>query len=137
MIFIPVILFLAVLAWDILSDYKKWLKNSSVEHTKEAWLRMLLLSPSIIGFTIFHPVKHWGILVLSIFMVLSIFWYLFDGFYNKIRGFDWWFSGSIDEDESKFDNFLRWLGGFWGKVIKIGGIIIFTVLYILLWVLAE
>lgn len=104
---IPIILFLSVLIWDILTDYNKWKKNIPVKHKKEFWIRFYLLLPSIILFTAFHPFIWWIGLILVSIMEGFTFMLLFDGFYNRLRGDNFWFTGSDDEDDASTDNFLQ------------------------------
>lgn len=104
---LPTILFFGVLTWDLFTDYKKWLKDKAVKHTKEAWERAILLLPSTICFTMDLPIAFWKALIMVLIMEFFVYWNLFDGLYNKFRGFDWWFTGSIDKDDAKLDKFQR------------------------------
>lgn len=61
-----------------------------------------------------------------------LFWELFDGFYNKIRGFSWRFNGSKDEDDSWLDKLLYNLSPKQQMLLKWGLISIFTTLYIII-----
>lgn len=65
-------------------------------------------------------------------MVAFFMWNMFDGIYNKLRGYNWWFTGSNDGDDAKTDNFLQSLSPLMQKVVKIGGLALFTTLYIIL-----
>jgi len=131
MIYAAVISFFAILAWDVITDYRKWLKHRGVKHTDEAWLRVLLMIAPTIFFCIAHK-PHFDIWVLVnvALMQFFTFWLLFDGFYNKIRGFDWWFAGSDDEDDAWLDNIIQawpWMA----RIIKIAGVILFITIYII------
>lgn len=125
MIIAGIISFFAVLIWDAYTDSKK----ATVQHTKEAWLRMALLIPSGILLTIGHPGMP-AIGLCVIFMMFFVYWFLFDGLYNLFRKQKWWFTGTIDEDEAHTDNFIRWIGLYWSKVFKIAGSIGTAALYI-------
>ncbi len=46
---------------------------------------------------------------ISGLMIAFFIWLLFDGIYNLIRGFNWWFTGSDDADDAEADNFLQGL----------------------------
>lgn len=129
MIIIPVILFFAVLFWDVISDVKKWRRELTIYHTKEAWLRCALLIPSTILFTVFHPDKTLWILVLSLLMQFFTFWFLFDGLFNKLRGFSWWKSATMDGKDNSFLDSLQ------AKTIKILGMILTVGLYIFTWII--
>jgi len=121
MIWIAAISFVAVLAWDVLTDYRKWLKGHGVAHAKEAWIRCLLLIPAIVLFTIAHKGNSWTSLLYSVAMCFFVFWTLFDGLYNVLRGFGWWFTGSDDEEDADTDNFLQSIPKWLHILIKLGG----------------
>jgi len=111
---IPIILFFAVLIWDVVTDYRKFLKQRELSHSKEAWLRCLLLVPATIGFTILHPNKDWTSLVYTLLMEFFFFWTLFDGIYGILRNEGFWYTGKPgDKDNANTDDFLtsipRWL----------------------------
>ena len=131
MIYAAIISFFAILAWDIITDYRKWLKQRGVKHTDEAWLRVLLMIAPTILFCIAHtPAFNIWVLVNVAMMEFFLFWLLFDGFYNKIRGYGWWFAGSDDEDDAWLDNIIQawpWMA----KIIKITGAILFVTIYII------
>lgn len=133
MIIIAIILFLGVLCFDLISDYKKWITHRSVDHTFEAWQRAVFLVPSIIGFHLACPNNELWILLLIVPMLFFAYWLIFDGLYNKLRGFDWWFAGSDDQDDAKLDNLQQFLGRRWSKVVKICGLLTFLFFYIKLW----
>jgi len=130
MIALPIILFIATLYWDVVSDYNKWLKGGGVSHTKEAWVRCLVLLPAIIGFVVLHHSNNWQSIVYTLIMEFFLFWTLFDGFYNVIRGYDWWFTGSNESYDAKLDNLLQSIPLWLHKAIKIGGCIAGVWLYV-------
>ena len=100
-------MFFVVLAWDVASDYTKWLKHRAVIHGKEAWVRAILLAPSCYYMSTDLPLQwYWG-LSISAFAEASMWWLLFDGLYNVFRGYNWWFTGSVDPDDASTDTFLR------------------------------
>lgn len=124
------ILFFTVLYLDIQSDYKKWKDNKPVNHLKEWIFRALFLVPSILLLSLPNfPI--WKLLVASL-LEGALFWELFDGFYNKIRGFSWRFNGSKDKDDSWLDKLLYNLSPKQQMLLKWGLISIFTTLYILI-----
>ncbi len=130
MIWLAVISFFAILTWDIITDYRKWLKKRSVKHTDEAWLRVLLMIVPTVMFCISHtPSFDIWVLIDVALMEFFWFWLLFDGLYNKLRGFGWWFAGSDDPDDSVLDDFLQ-ANPVAGAILKIGGLLLFTSIYI-------
>lgn len=126
-----ILLFVAVLVWDVVTDYQKWLKQRVVQHSKDAWLRILLLLPSIVCFIIAHPVNEWWVMAVVLSMTGFVFWFLFDGFYNILRGENWWFTGSNDADDAHTDDFLQSIPH-WAHIgIKLTGMAGSLLLYIL------
>ncbi len=73
---------------------------------------------------------HWLAVLLTAPMAAFWWLFLFDGFYNNKRNFNWWFTGSDDSDDPKTDNLLQKLKPWQHKAVKIGAITILTTLYI-------
>lgn len=127
-----IIWFLIVLVADLYSDYQKWLDKRVVNHTLEGWERGIFLLPSIafIGFYFDGNIlKYVDLTLLEAF----IYWTLFDGLYNKLRGFDWWFFGSFGDPggDAKLDVLQAKLGLIGTKILKFGGILITLILFII------
>lgn len=97
------ILFTIILAWDILTDYRKWVKNIQINHTEEAILRVILVSPTTLGISNNLEVCSFCGIILSLFFQFSLWWFFFDGFYNLLRKKSWLYPGS---DDKKGDSFL-------------------------------
>lgn len=123
------LLFAGVLYWDVTTDYKKWKENKPVKHFKEGVLRALLLVPSILLLALPH-LSLWKI-VTAAAMEAAIWLLLFDGFYNRLRGFDWWFLGSVDEDDAWWDKLQRKIPLKLLKVIKISLPLVAILIYAL------
>lgn len=120
---------------DVLSDFRKWVQNIPVKHTKEAIMRVINLSPSfalILWPKLYWHHNFWLASLTSAGIIFSIWWEFFDGWYNKIRGFHWRFNGSVDKDDSFLDKFLYGIGGTWETLLKWGLIILALIGYILL-----
>lgn len=128
---VAILLFVAVLIWDVITDYRKWLKSKAVDHKKESWLRIILLLPSMIFFIIAHSQNTWWVFVDVWAMTGFVFWFLFDGIYNKLRGFNWWFTGSDDADDAGTDNFLQTIPHWLHVTIKVLGMAASVTIYIL------
>jgi hypothetical protein len=120
---------MTVLAIDLMNDYSKWLKNRVVKHKREAWMRSVFLIPSIICFS--SGLELWQQLI-PVLMLIFWYWLLFDGIYNILRGFKWFFTGSDDKDDAISDNFLQRLKPWQHIAVKIGGAIVCTVGYIII-----
>jgi hypothetical protein len=115
---------------DIQSDYKKWKDNKPVNHLKEWIFRALFLVPSIVLLSL-PNFPFWKLITASL-LEAALFWELFDGFYNKVRGFSWRFNGSKDKNDSWLDKLLYNLSPKQQMLLKWGLISIFTTLYIII-----
>lgn len=123
---LAVIIFAATLLIDVYTDIKRWKKgvvtdDVKISHIRGALLRSFGLAPVIF-------ILGWQ----SIPAVGFLYWFLFDGLFNHIRGFNWWFTGSDDKNDAKTDDFLQSISLTKQKWIKIGGTIISVILYIIL-----
>ena len=133
LLIIGIIWFLVVMGADLYSDYEKWLNQRVVKHTLEAWERGIFLLPSIVFICFHFDVSIWKYIDFAIFEAF-LYWMFFDGIYNKIRGFDWWFFGSFGDPggDAKLDIFQKKLGLTGTKILKFGGVIITLILFITL-----
>lgn len=123
------ILFFVILYLDVHSDYKKWKENKPVKHLKEWLFRALFLVPS----AILLALPEFSILsVIHSIGIIGFTWLLlFDGFYNKIRGFNWWFLGSKDKDDAWWDKLQRKIPLKVLKITKISIPLLLILIYIL------
>jgi hypothetical protein len=124
--------FVIVLAANVVYDYRKWLRNQGVRHKKDFIIRCILLVPSLYLFAKALPVTWVWSLIISGAMMGFVFWFLFDGLYNVIRGYKFFETGSIDKDESTTDNTQRFLGKFASILIKIIFSIATVTIYVIL-----
>lgn len=142
MIAIPIILFLLPLLFKLKDNFEKWKINVSVNHNNEFIAVALAEIPAGV---LFCWMSHdWWSLAIVPFMMMSWFWFLFDGFYNLLRRsyrrkegmiyyyFTWWYTGTNDKDDATTDNFLQRLKLWQHIAIKLSLIVIFTTLYIFL-----
>lgn len=134
LLILAVIWFAGVLYWDVQTDFKKWKLGIPVKHRKEAIVRSLLLAPVFIGLIWNYLPTNFGRTIYYSFVTLglmfSIWWELFDGFYNKKRGYSWRFNGTVDPDDSKLDRILYGLNNTQETILKWGLILIFLILYL-------
>jgi len=142
MIFVAVILFLIPVSLKLKDNFEKWKIDASVNHRNEFINVVLAEIPASIFFVL--HCQNWWSLIVVLLMMAFWFWFLFDGFYNLIRRrwrkqcnqtyehLTWWYTGTDDQDDAKSDNFLQKLKPWQHKTIKIGGIVLFTTLYIIL-----
>lgn len=132
MIIWAIIYILAVLAGFLFLHYRRWLKSRGINHKRTLMIRVVLLIPSTVWFTLSHPGQMVWTGLLAAAMQGFFFWLFFDGLYNRLRGFDWWFDGGSEEkDSSQLDGMLAKIGDFGEKIIKISGTIISVGIYIL------
>lgn len=131
MISIAIILVLAVLAIKLGYDYKLWKKELPVDHKKEWKLMAVGCIPSIVLLSFgVHGFSKDAFLSLpfSASAIAFFIWLMFDGIYNKIRNLDWWYTGTDDPDDASTDNFLQKLKLWQHIAIKVGGLILSSVL---------
>lgn len=134
MYILAIISYIVAIFLNVDRHYKKWKHGQkqpdvgntiSIRHFPESLIRFLMFAPSVfflwvaIGFT-------WIDFAKSVFTEVSITWFLFDGLFNIKRGKDWWFIGTVDKDESFFDNVKRSIGPVWTKILQIG-LILFSI----------
>lgn len=104
MILAAIILFFGVLAWDLWTDYNKWLAGPF--NHKDKWKRAVLLLPSMVLFACpLH--SFWFGLLYSWAMVGFIYWSAFDSLFNIIRKYPWDFVGLPDPFDANFDKLQR------------------------------
>lgn len=129
-----------VLAAKLYFNYRLWhnkeIKGSSkkiVNHPKEWALMALACSPSIYHLATQLSLPLYFSIPLTGAMVAFVLWVLFDGFNNVTRGFFWFYTGSIDNDDAATDKFLRKYGtaAHTVKYVLCAGFIIFYLKYFL------
>jgi len=126
-----IVITLLIILIKVFINYEDWLNARHVKHTKE-WLYMAAASlPAIFFFTKASALTWYYAAPLSALMIAFFIWLMFDGFYNKIRGFNWWFTGSDDKDDAKTDNFLQGLKLWQHVLIKIGGNAVLITTYLI------
>lgn len=128
-ILLAIIWFSGILYWDVISDYNRWMKES-IDHTKEGIMRTFLLVPSTL-LLCYPEFSIWNI-VASVILQATVWWELFDGFYNNKRRFHWRFNGTIEPDDPKLDIFLRKLSPRQQAALKWGLILISLIMYIII-----
>jgi hypothetical protein len=135
MIIIAILLTLAILTGKLVYDYNLSKKELPVDHKKEWKLIAIGSIPSVILFSLGAHGFSWNALLSSPFaglMIAFFIWLMFDGIYNKLRGFGWWFTGTDDPDDASTDIFLQKLKLWQHIAVKVGGFILFTVLFIII-----
>lgn len=130
MILIATILLVAILIFKIVHDYKKWIDGKIIDHrNKKNWIILAVSCiPSIILYSI--PCNSWWAVPISATMSALFIWLFFDGFYNILRGFNWWYTGTDDKEDALTDNFLQSIPLWLHIVIKILPLITIIYLYI-------
>jgi len=122
-----IVLFCAVLAWDIITDRQKFLKGETVYHTKEAWERVVALVPAGLLFVVAN-----GNIFATAAMMFFNFWLWFDGISNRLKKRNFFDPGTGGAtDNSKMDEFLRGLTLKQIILLKSVGTTAFTFLYII------
>lgn len=145
-----VVISIITLWYDVITDYNQWLKdrnlyipNGSINHKKGALIRMIGMLPAwlLISWSngwwklkILWPVdRSWQeiVLVIATYIVVAamlFFWYItfFDGFLNQKMKEGFFRVGTTANTDKIQKNWPTWLKA----LVKIGGIILFTWLFI-------
>lgn len=131
MLLFAAIFLICIVMIKIFHDYTFWKKEQPIDHPKE-WRGMAFLStvPMLI-MTAETSLQWWFSIPLSFSIIALIIWLLFDGGYNLIRKFNWWFTGSNDPDDAKTDDFLQKLTLIEHIIVKTLPLIGLILLYIL------
>ncbi len=124
-----IIIIVVILIVKIMYDYRLWLKHKPVNHLRE-WLIMAAFSiPSVILFSNELSIPLFWAYPLSASMCAAFIWFFFNGIYNIIRGYNWWFTGS--DGGSFTDKVLKIIGPFAQKVLEIALLFTTIILYII------
>lgn len=139
--FLTILLSLAygflVLRSEVLHDYKRWKAEEygRIKHGKRWRLRACMCTPIIAGLTIaLAPSKGfliWAPITSTILVALG-WWLTFDGWFNNIRGFNWWYAGSDDPKNAHTDDIIHSLRKWQHIALKAVSLSTFIVLYILI-----
>lgn len=146
MIWLAIILPCITVAAKVAIDYRQWLKKrntvtskSYTRHGLEWVIMAILCSPAIIIFGNRASVDWLGsetanlaaqYLIPAIMIALFI-WLFFDGLYNKLRGFGWWYTGSGEKTAANTDKFLKGMPLWLHVAIKVGGLLAAVISYTL------
>ncbi len=123
MIIAAIILFLTVLTWDVITDYRKFLKNIRIRHTYEAFIRAGLLIPSGVLFTLANV---WWSFITVMGMMFFTWWLLFDGIYNTLTNQSWFHTGTTAKLDIMQEDWSTQVKA----VVKIGGMLFFIFVYL-------
>ncbi len=114
---LPITFIVIILIVKLMYDYKLWLKHKPVNHLLE-WLLMAAFSiPSIILFSNESSLPLFWAYPLSASMCAAFLWFFFNGLYNTIRGYNWWFTGN--DGGSFTDKILKIIGPFAQKILEV------------------
>jgi len=131
MITIAIIIVLFITFVKLIYDYYLWLDNKPVNHRKE-WLIVAISStPSIFVFAKESDLIWCYSIPLSAVMIALFIWLFFDGLYNVLRGYNYWFTGSNDPDDAKMDNLLQGLKLWQHITVKTVPLILLIFIYVL------
>lgn len=129
---LPILIFLAVLIVDLITDYRRHLSKKPINHTKGFFLRLAGLIPAILflpGLKVWE--SGWGLnqfvdTVYGAGMIGMLYLILFNGIFGVLIAGNFFFLGTT----SKIDRLMRRLG-IWAWVIQYGLLVAFTILYFL------
>lgn len=128
---IPIAIVLVVITIKLIYDYNLWLSHKPVNHKLE-WVYMAIACiPSIILFARQSTLPFWVGCFVSALMIADFIWFFFNGIYNKLRGYGWWFTGSGGKDGAITDKFLMGLKDWQQKLFEVVPLISLITIYII------
>jgi hypothetical protein len=113
MIWLTIILSVLWILFNVIWDYRIWLKQlnkpeNKRDHKKGWWLKAATSIPSLVLFAWLSNFKWVLALSVSAGMLMAWFWFGFDLCSNLWRGYPAFFTGSEDgKDDAGTDNFLQ------------------------------
>jgi hypothetical protein len=138
-ILLAILIPLLVIATKLALNYRMWLRreikgtsNKTVKHSIEWGLMATACLYSVYLLSTFSKLQIWFSFPLSAALEMAFIWLVFDGLYNKLRGFNWWFTGSVDKDDAVTDTFLHSLSLRQHIAIKTIPLIVFLITYLVL-----
>lgn len=118
-------------------DYRTWLRKrnqvnskSMINHTKEWFFMALGCLPGLFIFATGSD-NFWLGGSLAAGMYIAFLWLYFDGGFNLVRGFPFFYTGSGEATAAKSDKFLRGLKLWQHILLKFGLLALFITLFIL------
>lgn len=121
----------------ILVNYKTWLRKrnlvntkSMINHTKEWFIMAACSLPGIVILGA-NSNNFWIGAAVAAGMFASFLWIFFDGGFNVIRGFPFFYTGSGEKTAANTDKFLKRLKLWQHILLKFGLLALFITLYIL------
>jgi len=130
MILIAIAIPVIVLVWKLYTNFQKWKKHIEPKHFKEWCIMAIACAPSILIFGHMLSLKWYYSYTIPAVFLCFFLWIFFDGLYNKMRNYGWWFTGSDDPEDAKTDNFLQSIPLWLHITIKLIGFLGGLVLYI-------
>jgi hypothetical protein len=135
MLYLGIGLFFGLLIYKLHNNFRKWRNGyKTVKHSKE-WVYVAISEMIVAGIPLIISSEANLFLTIAIVegMIGFWFWLLFDGIYNLIRKFPFFFTGSEDgKEDAKTDNFLQKLSLWQHVCVKIIPVILFTYLFIII-----
>jgi hypothetical protein len=124
-----VILFTATLTIDVATDYRRWLRGKPINHTRGVVLRLIGLLPAVWCLALPLPI-NFKVQTSAILMTGFLYMNLFDGLFNILRGFPWFYAGSNGPEDGKIENLLQKYP--WLQAVKIIGAVVAIVWYVII-----
>lgn len=131
-----IILLAAKLVYDLRLWYNREIKGTgtkTVKHKAE-WLIIAVCSaPSIIQLAEICKLQWYYSYPHTSALTAFFIWIMFDGLYNILRGYNWFYTGSMDADDAATDKLLRNYGsaGHVAKYVVFAWLIFFYLKYVL------
>ena len=101
---------LVTIYFKVAYDFKLWQRHIPVNHPKEITIIAIPVSVSIFLLAISTDYALPYNYLVSLFLCSSWYFFLFNGFYNLVRRYNWWFIGTPDANDSWTERFFRAIG---------------------------
>lgn len=122
----------SAIAFNVWYDLRLWFKEKRRPHKKGWRLKASTSIPALCMLFWVSEYKWYYAAGFSVFMSMSWFLVLFSGFYNVLRGYNFFFNGSEDgKDDAVTDNFFQSIPFWLGNLIKLVLLAGSTYLYIM------
>ena len=129
MVVAAIVILLLTIYFKVAYDFKLWQRHLPINHAKEIAIVSIPVGVSVFLFGYASGFAFPYNYLAAIFLCGSWYMFLFNGLYNLVRHFNWWFIGTPDDNDSLTEKFFRAIGMPTTIALQVLLIIISTYLY--------
>lgn len=104
------IILLSTIYFKVVYDFKLWKKHIPINHAKEILIVSIPVGVSVYLFGYESDCSFPLNYLISFLLCASWYMFLFNGGFNLVRHFNWWFIGTPDPNDSGTEKFFRKIG---------------------------